>query len=164
MAELDTSLLQKQLLDIYQPESVSWWPLASGWWLLIAIALISGFFLGRYFYQKTALKRAALKELKHIELRFKRQQNLNQLTMSLNLLLRRILISSAANFNPGISGTAWLIYLDKTWGKPDFSQGIGKYLTTLPYQSAQHNQIENQADIASKLIQLIRAWTRKNTR
>lgn len=55
--------LLAQMHDIRAPEAVSWWPLAPGWWLLIAllIALISGtVFLLQRRAQRNRYRREAL--------------------------------------------------------------------------------------------------------
>ena len=37
---------QIPLRDLHLPEAIGWWPLAPGWWLVIAIALVGiGYFI-----------------------------------------------------------------------------------------------------------------------
>jgi len=182
-AELDINLLNTQLMDIYQPESVSWWPLAPAWWLLLLLVVLSMLFLMHFFYQKMALRRAAIKELKMIESTYQKDACLNQLALALNMLLRRVVMShKTLNCSPGLSGQSWLAFLDQkgdqegdkqrelpedksgqqSGAKQEFSQGVGKHLLSLPYQKDNKVGVENQ-HLAQELIALVRHWVRKNT-
>jgi len=164
MLELDKVALQSQLMDIYQPDSVSWWPLAPGWWLLLLLSLAVVTIVARYRYQKTALRRASLYELGQIEEGYKQKQSLNQLAMTLNLLLRRILLSKTLlNFEPGLYGRQWLEYLDSHWERQEFSQGAGQNLLILPYQNYPKYARPSDEDnlLAKELIDLTRSWIRK---
>ena len=55
-----------QLRDIHLPETVGLWPLAPGWWLLIALiigALVTGIIYWRRRYQSNAFKRQAINHI-----------------------------------------------------------------------------------------------------
>lgn len=184
MLEWQEKQLLQQLQDIYQPDSVSWWPLAPGWWLLIGGVLIISVILVRLYLRKTALRRAAFKKLHEIEQQYEQFGSLNQLTMSLNQFMRRVILSRVQyypEFEAGINGEAWLLFLDKTMYSQhvDFSQGVGRVLIELPYRThmaqpaiigAQAGELLNngkiliiQARQAQALLHLIRQWIRKNT-
>jgi hypothetical protein len=163
MAEADVNDLKLQLLDIYQPDSVSWWPLAPAWWLFILVTILLGLLLVYLYYKKTALRRAAMQQLNSIEQAFFKQGDINQLAMSLNILLKQILLSRATDdFIPGLTGKAWLNFLDQSCNSQDFTQGIGILLHKLPYQKTNHCNDENNK-LAQELIALIKYWTIKNT-
>lgn len=78
-----------ELKDIHLPDPISWWPLAIGWWVLLAmiiilvVVLISKY---RQHRQRTLIKRAALAQLS--------QENLS--TQELLSLLK----SSCMNYFP----------------------------------------------------------------
>lgn len=59
----------------------------------------------------------------------------------------------------GLTGDAWLAFLDAHGGKGAFSQGIGRALATLPYvpQDHAHPPLD-----ASALAQVVRHWLREN--
>lgn len=66
-AQIDPQALQQalaELHDIQLPTEPGLWPLAPGWWVLLAVvaALIFSVFLFRYWWRRTALKRAAIAE------------------------------------------------------------------------------------------------------
>jgi len=165
-AEINSNLLNSQLMDIYQPDSVSWWPLAPAWWLLLLLVLMLFLILLRFIYQKTALRRAVIKELLVIESSYEKLANSNQLALSLNMLLRRVVLShKTLSCSPGLTGQAWLQYLDQTGGEKkgshEFSQGVGQYLLSLPYQ--RHTSHVVDQELAQELLTLVRLWVKKNT-
>ncbi len=62
--------LLSQLRDVHLPQDVSWWPLAIGWWVLIALLLlgISFFIIHRYnLKKKFHFSRLALNEISELE-------------------------------------------------------------------------------------------------
>lgn len=143
------------LRDIHLPEPISWWPLALGWWLMLGFALLlilfGSFFIQRIF--RKTLKKEALKALSNLELSFQSSQNTTQCLSQLSALLRRIALSQKSDTQiAGLTGKAWLEFLDKPLGKPEFSEGIGSILLTGPYQS----QVD--AEKVVQLIQLCRTW------
>ena len=59
-----------QLRDIHLPETISWWPLASGWWvLIILLGLVTGWIIFKAVQRKRAnlYRRQALAKLLEIE-------------------------------------------------------------------------------------------------
>ncbi|MDC0000311.1 DUF4381 domain-containing protein [Porticoccaceae bacterium] len=59
-----------QLRDIHLPETVSWWPLAPGWWvLIILLGLVTGWIIFKSVQRKRAnlYRRQALAKLLEIE-------------------------------------------------------------------------------------------------
>mgnify|MGYP001824665194 FL=1 len=58
-----------RLRDIAEPSPVSWWPLAPGWWCLLAVLAITVILLVLRFYRQwkaDAYRRAALRELESL--------------------------------------------------------------------------------------------------
>jgi hypothetical protein len=43
---------QIPLRDMQMPDTIGWWPLAYGWWLLIISVIIIAFLFGRYLRKK----------------------------------------------------------------------------------------------------------------
>ncbi|MDB9952467.1 DUF4381 domain-containing protein [Porticoccaceae bacterium] len=59
-----------QLRDIHLPETISWWPLAPGWWvLIILLGLVTGWIIVKAVQRKRAnlYRRQALAKLLEIE-------------------------------------------------------------------------------------------------
>ncbi|MCF6218340.1 MAG: DUF4381 domain-containing protein [Gammaproteobacteria bacterium] len=124
-----------QLRDIHLPEAISGWPPAPGWWLLLAtlLLLILLAWLSYRHYQRGAIKRASLRELEQLAHRYPDQPQ--QLLQQLSQLLRRAALATQPQDGvAGLSGHAWLAFLDDfSDGKP-FTQGIGQVLSQAPYQ------------------------------
>jgi len=95
---MDPTSLLAQLRDVHEPTTISWWPLAFGWWILIlcSISLAVGliFVLVRWHRNK-AWRRSALKEYKALRNNYLRTPNPENLAQ-INTLLKRS-ISSARN-------------------------------------------------------------------
>lgn len=143
------------LKDIHLPDSISWWPLAAGWWILLCIALaffvLAFVFIRRYF--KPSLKKDASKELHAIEQLFQRTQNATQCVADLSILLRRVVLSQKHQVpTAGVTGSAWLKLLDQALGTSEFSQGPGQILLVGPYQPAV------EKDEIDQLIKLCHKW------
>jgi len=159
------------LRDIHLPEPVSWWPIAPGWWMIIASLLIIFIviFFARKIYQSRQLKRDIHAELETIKQQFLQTQNKSQLAKALSILLRRANITyyPRKHFNgekvAGLTGEDWLNWLDKTHVKPNsaltsksikFQSDIGRVLITAPYMADD----EKLGYEAQTLIQLCESW------
>ena len=149
------------LRDIHLPEPISWWPIAPGWWMLIASALliIAVIFILRKAYLARQLKRDIAAELDIIKQQFQKTQNKSQLAKSLSILLRRASISYYPKTDiAGLTGEHWLAYLDKTNLKPSknnsFKSNAGKVLLSAPYLP---DSTKLDFD-AQSLIELCESW------
>jgi hypothetical protein len=144
-----TSSPLDQLADIHLPASVSWWPLAIGWWILFAIILIG---IGGYFYWRKKQLRNHYRQVATTELQAAFAQlkadpnNTAGYLQSVSLILRRTaLTAQPTNFHSDVKGEEWLRWLDENCpalpqGKPattsqqNFSAGVGRALLIGPYQ------------------------------
>lgn len=155
---LNPTAVDLPLKDIHLPDPISWWPLAMGWWILLALSLFLGLIamiLVRKM-RKPTLKKEAFFMLKQIEEKFISQENTAICLAELSNLLRRVVISGHhENGIAGLTGIPWLEFLDKSLDKPEFSQGIGKLLLNGPYQPQ-----SNKEDV-SRLIQLCHQWVER---
>lgn len=105
-----------QLRDIHLPETISTWPPALGWWLvLFVVAGLVGF--GVYYllrkYLHSAYRRAALHMLKKINDDYQQHNNAKQWLNEITQLLKRTCMKAypKAEFVE-LSGIEWLDYLD----------------------------------------------------
>ena len=93
---MDPSSLLSQLRDVHSPEPISWWPLAPGWWILLALCLVllsvTVLFALRVWRSKL-WQRQAKRELKVICEEYLKQPSEAQL-IALNQLLKRTLCSA----------------------------------------------------------------------
>ena len=79
-ATLNPEALNPQALtlrDIHLPEPISWWPIAPGWWIIIAslFLFIVVIFIAKRIYISKQLKRDIKAELENIKQHFQQTQN-----------------------------------------------------------------------------------------
>lgn len=150
-----------QLRDIHLPEAVGLWPLAPGWWLLIALligAIVVGTIYLRRRHQSNAFKRQAINQLHALEAI--REQDGLAYVQQLNALLKQTALSVHPRADvAGLSGQQWLQYLDQHGDQQsNFVNGAGQCLADAPYRP----QLESQQLVA--LQQLAEQWIKHQTR
>lgn len=121
-----------QLRDIHLPDAIGWWPLAPGWWLAALFVFLS---LGLLIWLKRRRKSAksiALRELESIVLE---KTDAKQKLQKASILLKRAFISVYREEDvAGLTGAAWLEFMDKQMGDKRFSQGPGRLLSETLYR------------------------------
>jgi hypothetical protein len=127
------------LRDWHLPGPVAWWPPAPGWWLvagLILVALGLGWGLWRRRQRRGAAVRAALNKLADLRLQLAADGDRRRFAAGVSNLLRRLaLIRYPRERVAGLTGAAWLGFLDDTGGGGGFSQGPGLVLGDLHYRA-----------------------------
>ncbi len=127
------------LRDLHLPDAVGWWPLAPGWWGVIAIALLLfGWFALRVWrnWQFNAPRRHALRRLEVIEAEYLKHRNPVVLGKALSELLRRAMLAYTPREDiAGLTGNAWLEWLDHDLPVPCFHTEGGRSLLKLPYRN-----------------------------
>ncbi len=144
-----------QLKDLHEPQAIASWPWGWGWYGLgvaILILLLLGSYWGYRWYQRTAFKRQALKQLKLYKTQYQQQQDLHLLPALLNELLKKV----AIHYFPrqqvaSLTAEAWLDFLNRTVRKIDFYQ-VKPQLIMLPYQ-----KMPVETDLA-RLFEYVRIW------
>lgn len=129
---------QIPLRDLHLPEAIGWWPLAPGWWLLIAIALIAAGFLLRAWWRarkRSAARRFALRQLDEIVQQYEERKDPIAFGANLSELLRRTMLAYAPRLDvAGLTGDSWLQWLDQGLAQPVFYDGPGRQILELPYR------------------------------
>lgn len=148
---------QLPLRDLHLPDPVGWWPLAPGWWMLIALVACAMLWLalkGWRRYRHNASRRLAIRKLAEIQKEFTAGVDAVTLGRQLSELTRRAMLAYAPRGEvAGLTGDAWLQWLDRGLeGKP-FSEGPGRTLESLPYR--RRDSSETGADLGA-LIDAIR--------
>jgi len=151
---------QLPLKDIHLPDSVSWWPPAIGYWLilLIIIVCIAVFFIIKKYRENHRIKKLALIEYQRIKNDYQENLNKKQLVTSLSELLRRAAISSYPRTEcASLTGKDWLNWLDKDLPESDntFSSGPGYLLTDFIYSKSDYS------DDVNTLLNLCHRWLKK---
>jgi len=127
------------LRDIHLPDSVSWWPLAIGWWLLPILILLILFIIYKIFEykkqnKKVAYKKIALNELKNLRTEFNENDNSVELVRAISSLLRRIALSYLPRESiASLTGKQWTKQLNKLCSKNIFTDEIASQLENTPY-------------------------------
>ena len=144
---------QIPLRDLHLPEPIGWWPLAPGWWFLIAIVVVTlGYYLFRAFlrWRANAARRIALRELTRIQQEY--QQGVDEISLAIELseLLRRTMLAYAPRHEvAGLTGDSWLKWLDQGLDGHPFSQGSGQNVESLPYRRP--GVVEDDVDVDGML-------------
>jgi len=127
----------KDLRDIHQPDPVSIWPLAPGWWILIILVPVL-IFLIRFLMKrkrKPNYKKLASDELQSIIADFEIQRNSHKTLGEISLFIRKVLVAKNGNAEvAGLIGEDWLDYLDSVSGTDLFSNGGASIIATSPYR------------------------------
>jgi hypothetical protein len=144
-----------QLRDIHLPDSVSWWPPAPGYWLILIIIalLLLGVWLFLRWRRQQKLKRVIQDEFRRIERDFQQSNDALQLTRELSVLLRRVSLACFPNTGcESMVGEHWLSFLDQQLQDSyEFVGGVGQILVTAPYSK--------QVDVnAQGLLALCQRW------
>lgn len=148
---------QLPLKDIHLPEAVSFWPPAPGWWLL-AILLPSAIAAVIYFYKRLTRKTAVKTAIKLLAaMRKESSRDPLQILIELSALLRRVAVSTSPRAQvAGLSGQAWLKYLDASFPDAPFSQGVGRGLADAQYRQTAPEPIDFEA-----LFMLCERWLKQ---
>jgi len=146
------------LLDIHLPDPVGWWPLAPGYWVLLALLVIGLVLLGLWLtrrHQQKAYRRAALAHIEELSLAYAQQHNPGQLASGLNRVLKRTALQAYPQEQIAqLQDEDWLNFLDskQPTATSVFNSSQGQSLLTLAYRG----------DVASaqpdQLIALCRNW------
>ena len=129
---------QIPLRDLHLPEAVGWWPLAPGWWFVIALALVALGYLVHFYLNhrsRSAARRYALRQLNTLTAEFEQHGDAVAFSSSLSELLRRTMLAYAPREEvAGLTGEAWLQWLDRDLDQPRFQSDTGRKLLELPYR------------------------------
>ena len=146
------------LRDLHLPEPVGWWPPAPGWWILLLIlAGLVAYGLHRAYQrrQRNAARRAALRKLAHYQAEYLEHRNPVMLGKQLSTLLRRGMLAYAPRGEvAGLTGDAWLQWLDRGMPLPYFHTEGGKSLLDLPYRNPQDDCSDIDVDALLSAVRM----------
>ncbi len=130
---------QIPIRDLHLPAEVGWWPLAPGWWGVIALVIVLLLILLRLVLRHVATNSARRVALKQVELAradYAEDQDVVKLAAKLSELLRRTMLAYAPRKDvAGLTGSEWERWLDTGLDQPLFTQGAGSELSRLPYRN-----------------------------
>lgn len=144
---------QIPLRDLHLPEAIGLWPLAPGWWVLIGLAVAGLVYLLYRRVQRwrwNAARRHALREFARLQREYEQGADPTILGKELSELVRRSMLAYAPRGEvAGLTGDAWLQWLDRGLENAPFTAGPGKSLESLPYQRPE--KVQDEANIAGLL-------------
>ena len=149
-----------QLRDIHLPGAPAIWPLAPGWWLLAGALLALLAWAAVVGWRHYRLRRERLQVLDELErITAGLVQERSPATMAnLSTLLRRLaLLRFSSERVAGLTGDAWLRFLDESGDTTGFCAGPGRLLVTGPYQ----RELPEDVDVQG-LVLLVRQWLGRN--
>ncbi len=126
-----------ELRDIHLPEPIAWWPLAPGWWFLVALVAASCVLSAAYiWYRRGAFRRALQRELAAIAAQHARAGDDAVAARALSVLARRAALANAPRSTvAGLHSAAWIAYLKKAWPPNDPQATALEHLLRAPYQA-----------------------------
>lgn len=154
--------LLAQLRDIHLPESGGGAEILAAsvpWAAVLGLGLLTLALLALRLWRRRHPLQLALRRLRALERRYARDGDAQALGRGLALLLRQhALRTHPGRPVAGLTGTAWLDFLDRHGGGGRFRHGPGAVLDTLPYRG------QGQPVDAPALIALTARWLRANPR
>lgn len=144
----------EQLRDVHAPPPVGMWPLAPGWWFVLALLCIASVYalwrlapwLRSLVYRYNATR--ALDAL------MAREPDEQQMLSSVNLILRRTAqYAYPRHHASALAAREWLKFLDRSAHMNGFSRGAGLALAQEAYKM--HPRADRE-----KLYRLARHWIR----
>ena len=114
-----------QLHPLREPELIGWWPLAPGWWFLLALLFIACTALAywlRHRYRQRAYRRQAERQLRALLASYQDNGDAVVFTAEINKLLKATALSAFPQRGvAAASGEKWRTLLNETL--PDASPG-----------------------------------------
>lgn len=159
MKSPDPASLQN-LNDIVLPAPVSWWPLAGGWYFLIALMLIALAWIGYRSIRRwieNGYRRAALHELQLLVQDIQDSEKRNTSLRQLPVLLKRTALSVHPREQvASLSGDNWYDYLNSQTDTPAFTEPVRSLLDSISYSTGDLNNTDSRTQNA--LIEAIKFW------
>lgn len=143
------------LRDIHLPPVPRWWPLAPGWWIMALLAV--AVFAALWWHRRRARQRRSALFVARRELQIFRRAaattDPQQQVRAVSILLRRLSMSLyPRRETAGLTGEAWLAFLDQPLSGRAFSTGAGRVLLDGPYRARVNT------DELEPLLKLCEAW------
>ena len=141
-----------QLRDIHAPGMIETWPPAPGWWVLALLALALVLFAASRLLRRwldNRYRREAMAELTQIKTDWRRHGNDQTYLEALQKLMKRVALTRFPREQvAGLTGEAWVRFLDQSTGSHDFSMAESEALIDGAYRediSIDINSIEAAA-------------------
>lgn len=144
-----------QLKDIHLPDPIGWWPLAPGWYVLMAIVLMAffgGFFIILRRHKNALPKKQALDLLKQYTELYEKDKNAQLASARISELLKRVALVYYPRLDvASMHGDSWIQFLNKTAKGVDF-RPVNSLLSESPFKQAETLNIQPLIIRAEKWI------------
>lgn len=153
-----------QLADIHLPDAIGWWPLAPGWWILIAALGVAAYFIGRRLAAvllQQRIRRHALGELDKALAAYRQasavsgaDQEIEKLNYvnEINAVMRRVALKHYPQENAAsLSGVRWVAFLRSSGDSTLLTDQLATTLSEGRF--ARHWDVDENA-----LYQMARCW------
>ena len=131
------------LRDLHLPDPVGWWPPGPGWWLVMWLALFAiAWFTHLYVVRRRqgSARRYALRQLDGYLQAYSEHGNAVTFGRQVSELVRRTMLAYAPRHEvAGLTGDAWLAWLDRDLDAPRFQTDAGRKLLEMPYRRPDEN-------------------------
>jgi len=150
----------EKLKDIRLPDEISWWPLATGWWVLIAfICALALAAIGYAAWRRRTLQYRALHELGQMRGDADLGHETVRLAERIEILLKRVVLEQDTRRALAAShGETWMQALIREPGA--MPADIARFITDAPYVSS---ATPATAPRPEALINAAERWIRRNT-
>jgi len=163
MKSSDPASLQN-LNDIVMPATVGWWPLATGWYVLSGLLLLTLVWYGYRSIQRwlhNRYRRAALAELQLLKDRVDNAGDRNASLRQIPVLLKRAALSVYPRDEvASLSGKDWRQFLNSKLKRPLFTESIGETLDKTAYGTGDLHDIDPHA--VASLLDVSRLWLQQH--
>lgn len=159
--------LLEQLHDIEGLDSVSWWPLAVGWWMVIVFSVlvlcVAAWWIFRWFSFRCSWKYDTLLKLSGLEQSLSassaHETTIRETVILFSEYLRRIAMRRFARSEcAGLVGEDWLLWLSRHDGKNFDWAEKGKLLIQAPYEPVAAMNQSAALEQMKDLIQAAKEW------
>lgn len=107
----------ESLRPLREPDLIGWWPLAPGWWLLLALvllALAAGAYLLIKRHRRNAYRRQALQQLEDLQAQLQSNNDSNRYIAAINGLLKSVALAAYPRRDIAAEHSdAWLAFLNR---------------------------------------------------
>ena len=138
-------ILSQQLRDVHLPEQAGWWPLAIGWWILIALIVVAIAVSIVYLVQhkkRNRYRTQALQQLQKCYSKWQSKQDTVSYLQSVNAVLKRsVLHIGDTNGLIKLTGNDWIKALNRLVKKP-LSEQTKSALSVECYQAESTADVE----------------------
>ncbi len=141
------------LRDIHLPAVVSWWPLATGWWIALAVLVVASAAAGWLWlrHRRYRTRREALAGLSRAEAHYAANHDAHALARSLSQLLRQVALIYGGSGAAAATDARWLAVLGELAGEP-WPETTARVLLVAPYSARAAELIEHPTYLSATAL------------